>query len=68
MKQHGLEGGKDEGSPNGGETVFWFSHETKTLKNLWWCDVHFKNGKAVSIEGLGTDNNFFSPQMDPLGG
>ena len=67
MKQHGFESGKDERRSNE-ETVFWFSCETKILKNMWWFDVHFKNGKVVSIDGLGTDNDFFGPHLDKSGG
>jgi hypothetical protein len=67
MKQHGFESGKDEGRSNE-ETVFWFSRETKILKNMWWFDVHFKNGKVVSIDGLGTGNDFFGPHLDKSGG
>jgi hypothetical protein len=68
MKQHGFESGKDEGRLNDEGTVFWFSRETKILKNMWWFYVHFKNGKVVSIDRLGTGNDFFGPHEIPSGG
>ena len=68
MRQHGFESGKDEGRSNHEETVFWFSRETKILKNMCWFYVHFKNGKVVSIDGLGTGNDFFGPHLIPSGG
>jgi hypothetical protein len=60
MKRHGFECGND-GFSNDEETTFWFSRETKILRNMCWFYVHFKNGKVVSIYGLGTDNDFFGP-------
>ena len=64
MKQHGFESGKDQGRSNG-ETVFWFSRETKISRNLWWFYVHFQNGKVVSIDGLGTGNDFIGHFVKP---
>jgi hypothetical protein len=58
MKHHGFESGKDGWSSNE-ESVFWFSRETKIMGRMCWFHVHFKNGKVVSIEGLGTANDFF---------
>ena len=63
MNQHGFESGRQEWHSSD-ETVYWFSRETKILKNMCWFNVHFKNGKVVSIEGLGTDNDFFG--LDPI--
>ena len=68
MKQHGFECGKDERRPDAEETVFWFSRETKIVKNMWWFYVHFKHGKVVSIDGLGTGNDFFGPHHIPSRG
>ena len=67
MKQHGFESGRDGWQPKE-ETVFWFSRETKILKNMCWFYVHFKNGKVVSIDGLGTGNALFLLSPGPKGG
>jgi hypothetical protein len=69
VKQHGFESGRC-GSPWSqpkGETVFCFWRETKILKNSSWFFVHFKDGKVVSIDGLGTGNDFFPLSPGPSG-
>ena len=61
MKQHDFESGPcgSEWRRPKGETVFCFWHETKVLKNTHYFFVHFKDGKAVSIDGPRTSNDFF---------
>jgi hypothetical protein len=61
MKQHGFESGPcgSEWRRPKGEAVFYFGHETKILKNTHYFFVHFKDGKAVSIGGPWTSNDFF---------
>ncbi len=61
MKRHGFESGKcgSERRQPKGETVFCFWHDTKILKNSHYFFVHFKDGKAVSIDGPWSSNDFF---------
>ena len=61
MKQHGFESGPcgAELRRPKGETVFCFWHDTKILKNSHYFFVRFNDGKAVSIDGPYSSNNFF---------
>lgn len=67
MRRHGFEYGPDDGRAVG-STVYWFSRENKITKNFWWFYVHFKDGKVDSIEGVGSDNDFFGPHCIPSTG
>lgn len=60
LKRRGFEYGKAEWHSDV-ETVYWFSRETKILKNMCWFDVHFRDGKVSSIEDLGAGNGLFIP-------
>jgi len=70
MKQHGFESGEDQRRWKEDGTFYWFSRQTKILRNMWWFDVRFKNGKVDSIDGFGTGNDFMGHFMilDPSGG
>ncbi len=59
MKQHGFESGVAQTRwKEDGTSFFWFSRQTKILRNTWWFDVIFQNGKVDSIDNFGSGNDF----------
>jgi hypothetical protein len=70
MERHGFTSQVDQERQNKGETVFWFSRETKILRNNWVLEIQFKDGKVVSIERPNTFNDFMGhfETVDPSQG